>query len=368
VTDTAEAIPLTDGRRPDPRGRPGGPSQGRRRAIWFAIGIAISALFAYLAVEKISFDQVGDSLRHANYWWLIPSALLVIPIAVLRAWRWKLLFNDPASVPFSQSFAATNVGLMFNNLLPSRVGEVPRVFALRRTTGLSAFEIGATLVVERVLDVFVVAVLGAALWPFFPDETWIQVLGFVCIGVIVATGALIAGLAIFRERLTALLLSLLRRLPLVSEERAHQIRYALVAGSAILLRPRQLAFVAAISAFIWITGALSIWILFPALDLDLVAAAPWLILVANTFAIMVPSGPATVGVYEASVQAALIALGIGASTALSFAVVLHAVNFFPVILMGAVSSWWIAKLPAHPRFEEVPSESGLTAEAEPASR
>lgn len=362
MTETAEALPLADGRGPDPRGPRAGASQNRwRQAIWIAIGIAISALFAYLAVEKISFQQVGESLRNANYWWLIPSALLVLPIAVLRAWRWKLLVNDPATVPLSQSFAATNVGLMFNNLLPSRVGEVPRIFALRRTTGLSAFEIGATLVVERVLDVFVVAVLGAILWPFFPgDETWIRVLGFVCVGVIIGSAALIAGLAIFRERLTALLLAMLKRLPFVSDERAYSVRLALGAGSAILLRPRRLAEVLIITAFIWATGAISIWVLFPALDLDLGAAAPWLILIANTFAIMVPSGPATVGVYEASVQAALIALGISASTALSFAVVLHAVNFFPVILMGAVSSWWIARQPAHARFEESPADSPRT--------
>lgn len=329
------------------------------------IGLAISAFFAYLAVEKISFDQVGESLRHANYWWLIPSALCVLPISFLRSWRWKLLFNDPNQVPLSQSFAATNVGLMFNNLLPSRVGEVPRVFALRRTTGLSAWEIGATLVVERVLDVFIIAVLGAALWPFFPeDETWIRALGFLCVGVIVATVALIAGLAVFRDRLAALLLRLLNRLPLITEERARTVQYALVAGSAILLRPRRLVEVGIISAFIWVIGAISIWVLFPALDLDLVAAAPWLILVANTFAIMVPSGPATVGVYEASVQVALIALGVGASTALSFAVVLHAVNFFPVILLGAVCAWWIARQPAHPRFEEEPSASETAAAPE----
>jgi uncharacterized membrane protein YbhN (UPF0104 family) len=78
---------------------------------------------------------------------------------------------------------------------------------------------------------------------------------------------------------------------------------------------------------------------------------------------MIPSGPATVGVYEASVQVALIACGVGASTALAYAVILHAVNFFPVILLGAVCSWWIARQPAHKRFEdqgeerlEVPSE------------
>jgi uncharacterized protein (TIRG00374 family) len=357
VPDTAEAGALAyeAGLKPAPRrGSPKRPNGTRwRRAIGIAIGIAISALCAYLALEKISFSQVGTSLEDANYIWLIPAILLVFPIVVLRAWRWKELFDDPSTVPFNQSFAATSVGLMFNNLLPSRVGEVPRIFALRRTTGHSAFEIGATLIVERVLDVFAIAVIGAALWPLFPDQKeWVDALGLFCVGVVVFSVLLVAGLALFRERLTALLMRLLKRLPFVSDERADEVGLALVAGSAILLRPRRLVVVLGITFLIWATGALSLWVLFPAFDLDTTAAAPWLILVANTFAIMIPSGPAGVGVYEASVQVALIAGGVGASTALAYAVVLHAVNFFPVILLGAVCSWWIARQPPHKRFED----------------
>jgi uncharacterized protein (TIRG00374 family) len=338
-----------------PRGAAGS-GRGWRRPLAIALGLAISIAFGWLAMSKISLDQVGTSLADAHYLWVVPATLLLLPIALLRAWRWKLLFNDPDTVPMSDSFAATNVGLMANNILPQRVGEVPRVFALRRTTGISAFEIAATVIVERVLDVFILAVCGAALWPFFPDETWVQALGFLCVGLIVASIVLVAALALFRDRLDDLLLAILRRVPFVSEDRARSMHLALVAGGAILLRPRQLAEVLAISALIWVIGAISIWVLFPAFDLHLGAAAPWLILLANTFAIMLPSGPATLGVYEASVQVALIALGISASTALSYAVVLHAVNFFPVLLLGAACSWWIARQPqATPRPQVQPA-------------
>jgi len=363
----SQALAELESRPAPPVGRPS--VRGRRRQIAaIAVGIAISILAGYLALDKISLQQVGASLDDANYVWLIPSVLLVFPIVVLRAWRWKRLFNDPDKVPLSESFAATSIGLMFNNILPSRVGEVPRIFALRRTTGLSAFEIGATLIVERVLDVFVIAVLGAALWPLFPEsKAWIDALGLFCVGVIVASVLLVAGLAVFRERLTRVFVRVLTRLPFVSEERARSVGYALGAGSAILFRPRQLAAVLGITALIWGTGALSLWVLFPAFDLDTGAAAPWLILVANTFAIMIPSGPAGVGVYEASVQVALIAAGIGASIALAYAVVLHAVNFFPVIVLGAFCSWWMARQPANPRFEAAQLERQSAADQAPSA-
>jgi glycosyltransferase 2 family protein len=326
---------------------------GHRRLLGIAIGIAISIACGYLALEKISLGQVWESLSGAHYFWVIPSTLVgLLPVLVLRAYRWRLLFNHPETVPVRESFAAINIGLMFGNLLPSRAGEIPRVFALRRTTGLSAFEIGSTVVVERLLDTFVLAVFGAALWPLFPEETWIRVLGIVCVGVIVGFLALLAAAAFFRERLSALVLGGLKRLPRVSDEQALSVQRSLAAGSAILLRPRRLLEVLGLTVVVWAMGVLAIWLLFPAFGLEMSGSAPWLILVANAFAITLPSGPAGVGVFEASIQAALIAYGISASAALSYAVVLHAINFLPVMLIGAASSWWIACRPAHPRLRE----------------
>ena len=340
-----------------------GEGTGRRRLIWIFIGIAISAAFAYLALEKISLSEVGSSLSEAHYIWVIPSALVgLLPVLLLRAYRWRILFDKPETVPVSDSFASINIGLMFGNVLPSRAGEVPRVFALRHTTRLSAFEIGTTVLVERLLDTFVLAIFGAALWPLFPDAPWIEVLGFVCVGVIVAFLALLAAVALFRERLGDLVLRGLRKLPRVSEEQALYVRRALGAGSAILLRPRRMLQALALSVLVWAMGVAAIWLLFPAFGLDLSGSAPWLILVANAFAITLPSGPAGVGVFEASIQAALIAYGVSASTALSYAVVLHAINFLPIIAIGLASSWWIARHPAGARPPEVKREESALGE------
>jgi glycosyltransferase 2 family protein len=336
---------------PSVRGTTGARNQsvwatGPRVTLGIVIGIAISAIFGYIALEKISLEQVGASLSTANYFWVLPSVMLLLPIGILRAFRWKLLFRNPDDVPMGQSFAALNVGLMFNNVLPSRAGEVPRVLALRRTSGLSAFEIGATVVVERVIDVFVIALFGAVLLPVFPDQAWIQGLGLLCFGLIAGFVFLVVALVVLREKLSALLSRLLNALPFVSTQRAEEIRLAVGAGGSILVDPWRLVEVVGVSILVWGLGGLSAWVLFPAFDLQVGASAPWLILVANTLAIAIPSGPATIGLYEASVQAALIASGVGASTALSYAVVLHAVNFFPVILMGLISSWWIGLHPA----------------------
>jgi glycosyltransferase 2 family protein len=328
----------------------------RRHAVVAALfGLAISALFGYIALHKISLDEVRTSLSDADYVWLAPCIALTLAIGWLRAIRWRLLFKHREAISLGQSFSGISVGLMFNSVLPARAGEVPRVLAVRRATGISAFEIGATIVVERILDVFALAMTALVIWPWLPDKTWINLLCLFSLGVVVGFAILVVSLALFREQLPRMLLWVLHKLPFISEHRAIRVHRALVAGAAILVRPSRLLEALLFSAVIWIASGLAIWALFPAFGLDTSGFAPWLVLVANAFAIAIPAGPAGVGVFEASVQAALVAYGVNASTALSYAIVLHAVNFFPVILVGLVCSWWLGRHPAHARFQPEPA-------------
>jgi glycosyltransferase 2 family protein len=314
-----------------------------RRLALLAVSILISAACLVYVLRRISLDEMVDSLRAADYVWVIPSTVLTIATMWLRGIRWRAIFERPETVSNGESFAASSVGLMFNNLLPSRAGDVIRVFVLRRASGLSAVEIGTTVVLERVFDVFVLALFGLALWPWLPDRAWIDALGVLCAGIVAGCAAVVVLYRVARTRGRALLERWLRRLPRVTPERAERLERALAAGAAVLGSPRRLAICTALSAAVWLVAGLAALVLFPAFDLDAGSLAPWLLLVANSFALVVPSSPGTVGVYEASVQASLVAFGVAPATAVSLALVLHAVNFFPVIVVGALAWWWLRR-------------------------
>lgn len=312
-----------------------------RRIVLVVGSLAVSAACLIYVLRRISLDAMVSSLREAQYAWVVPSVVLTIVAMWLRGARWRAIFAAPETVSEGQSFAASNVGLMLNNLLPSRAGDVVRVFVLRRATGLSAVEIGTTVVVERLLDLFVLALAGLALWPWLPDRSWIDALGVVCAAVVAGCVALVVVAALVRTPGGTLLVRMLTRLPRVTPERAERIRVALAAGAAVIRRPRRLAVCLALSVAIWLAGGLAALVLFPAFGLDAGTLAPWLLLIANSLALVVPSSPGTVGVYEASIQASLVAFGISSSTSVSLALVLHAINFFPVIAVGAVSWLWL---------------------------
>ena len=67
-------------------------------------------------------------------------------------------------------------------------------------------------------------------------------------------------------------------------------------------------------------------------------------MIATTLVLVVPAAPGGVGQYEAASIVALSAYGIDRSRALSYGIVLHAVNLLPYLLVGyvALQRHWVA--------------------------
>ena len=88
----------------------------------------------------------------------------------------------------------------------------------------------------------------------------------------------------------------------------------------------------------WVVLGISSWLLLRGFDLGrhLSPIAGILVVIAIGLAMILPSSPAAVGVFEAAVLVALNAYGIPDSRALSYALVLHALNFFPYLAAGVL--------------------------------
>jgi uncharacterized membrane protein YbhN (UPF0104 family) len=81
--------------------------------------------------------------------------------------------------------------------------------------------------------------------------------------------------------------------------------------------------------------AFSFWILMAAFDLDLPLVAGMLVVVAINLSLVLPSSPAALGVFEAATVVALRAFDVPQAQALSYALVLHLLNFVPFLIIGA---------------------------------
>ena len=308
-------------------------SAARRRAL-IGLGLAVTVAFGYVAVRDVHPGEVWDALRASQSLWLLPAFAVLALAVLLRALRWWVLFEPETRPPLGAVVEATVVGYFFNNVLPLRAGEAARVVALRRKARGSWAETGATVVVERAFDVVAVLVLLFVLVPWLPDVSWLRIAVALAAVLLAGLAATAVALAVWGDRPLRLVLRPLARL--ISPERIEFGATNLARGLAGLRRLRIAVPALALTLVSWVALGLSTWLAMLGFDLGLSPVAGIFVVIALGLSAILPASPAGVGVFEAAVVIALSAYRVGDSEALSYALVLHALNFFPFILAGLV--------------------------------
>jgi glycosyltransferase 2 family protein len=305
----------------------------RRRAL-IGLGIAVTAVFGYVAVRDAHPAEVWEALRESEWLWLLPALAVMVIAVFLRAVRWWALFEPETRPPLGAVVEATVIGYFFNNLLPLRAGEAARVVALRRRTRTSWAETGATVVLERAFDVVAVLVLLFVLVPWLPEVRWLRLAAALAAALLAVLAGAAVALAVWGDRPVRLVLRPLARL--VAPERVELGVGNLTRGLAGLRRLRVAAPVLALTLVSWVVLGISTWLAMLGFHLGLSPIAGIFVMLALGLAAILPASPAGVGVFEAAVVIALSAYGVGHSEALSYGLVLHALNFFPFIVAGLV--------------------------------
>jgi len=341
----------SSGASPGPRADGGRPERRtarlpRSRLALNLITLAVTALFTWIALRNIHLGQVAAALGRSDPLWLGPALVAFAAGTAARALRWRVLFAPERRPPLATVANAMMIGYLYNSILPARAGEAARVVVLTQRSKAPAVEIVGTVVLERLYDVVAILVVFFVAEPWLPRVSWFGAAALAAAVLAAAISAAAVVLAIWGDRPLRLLLRPLRRLPLFSGERLERTVTELAHGLSGL-RERRVAF----GAFVWTTvawllTALAAWLVTLALGLHLPFSCGVLVSVAVGLGMILPSPPAAVGVFEGAALIGLSAFGVSHSTALPCALVLHAVNFVPFIVVGALVVHHNARHPA----------------------
>jgi glycosyltransferase 2 family protein len=294
-------------------------------------GLIVSVLLCYVALRDVHLSQMWDALGRSELAWLAPALIVFAASICLRVLRWRMLF-EPTHRPGTRACTqALLVGYLFNNLLPARAGEAARIVWLRREADVPRAEALATVVVERIFDVLSLLLLLFAALPWLPQVTWFRQAAILAAAVAGIGVTMAVGLAVYGDRPVRALLRPLRFLP------AERIEFAvehLTKGLVAVRNPAVALGAFAVTTLSWLVMAASFWFLMRGFDFGVDASAALLVLVTVNLTMIVPSGPAALGVFEAGTVVALHAYRVPQSEAFSYALVLHALNFFPFIIAG----------------------------------
>src|SRR5512147_18292 len=125
-------------------------SNVKRWQLW--LGLAVSAIFLWLALRNLKLEEVFGYLQTANYGWLLPGIAVYFLAVGGRTWRWHYLLKPLKEVSLRRLFPVVTIGYMGNNVYPARAGELLRAYVLKRNEQVSASASLATIVVEKMFD------------------------------------------------------------------------------------------------------------------------------------------------------------------------------------------------------------------------
>src|SRR5712692_9354420 len=312
----------------------------------FALGLSISAVFLWIALQGQALADVWDTLTHANYIWIIPGILTYFLAVLARTWRWHYMLRSIKPVSLRTLFPIVTIGYMGNNIYPARAGEVLRAYVLRREGGVPLSASLATIVIERIFDgvvmlMFIFFNLGALARLTGNSGLAGSIQTAALWGTAAFAGALIVFLAaaLFPRQSLGLYHRLLApRLPGRARERVTGILVSFWTGLEALRSPSNILMVFVTSIVIWLLETGKYWFVMHAFDFSGYTGGFFGLMLMNgivNLATTIPSAPGYVGTFDTPGIAVLSAYGVNPAVAAGYTLTLHAALWLPITLLGA---------------------------------
>jgi hypothetical protein len=307
------------------------------------IGAVVGVGFLAWALHGISFAVIWEHIRTANPWYLLGASVAGTLIFPLRAPRWRIILSPVAEkLPLGMLWRAIAIGMMGNNVLPARAGELARAFALSRETKRVPFSAAfASLAVDRIFDATIVLLLMAVatLDPSLPAG---RTFGGYSIAKIIGSGAALALVAIlglylivfFTEHAILAWEWMTRRIAPNFEERGRHTIVAFASGLAVLRDPMLFVSTMAWGIAMWLMNALAFWLGFKAVGIEVSYSAALMLQGLIAIGVAVPALPGFFGVFEWFARAGLGIYGIDPGLATSWAISYHVLTFLPITVIG----------------------------------
>lgn len=306
-------------------------------------GLAVGLLALFLRNAHLA--AVWEEIRHADVGLTVAAIVSMFFNLALRCVRWQYLLRPVGTATFGNAFRATSIGVAATFLLPARAGEFLRPYVLARRERLSAAAAFATVVLERVLDLLSVVLLLAIFVVFFDPgmaqrDTGlygaVRVGGLFGLGTAVGLLAVMFALAGRPEAVSRMVMKLEMVLPRRVAHLIARVAGLFAEGLAVARDPGTLLVSLVWSISLWLSIGFGIWVTSRAFHIDLSFPGSFLIMTLLVVGVAVPTPGGVGGFHEAFRIGATAFYGVPNDRAVGAAIVLHAISFIPVTLVGLV--------------------------------
>lgn len=304
-----------------------------RTILSIVVPLGIIAFFLYLNRERLS--AVPQLILQANPA-LVLLAFIVFYLGFpLRGYRWERLLRETGFViSVRNSSEILYISWFVNCVVPAKLGDVYRAYLLKMNSPASLSRTFGTVFIERILDIFAIAILGlaAGFWSFrsgMPEA--IKVVFIVGIVTVIVAAIGLFTMRNFGRRIIV-------RLPLPPSILELYERFEEGVFGAVGLR--HLPILAFLTGLIWLTEGLRLYIVVLALgfpDVELGLSGAIFVALIGSLLTAIPLSPAGLGFAQAGVIGVLtVAYGVPLPEATAITILDWVISVLSIIVFGAI--------------------------------
>jgi len=312
-----------------------------KKTIKIAVPLLFGSAIMVWVYRDFDFSKVGQVLWHEmNWFWVLISLVFGVFSHIFRGWRWKQTLEPLGAHPKTANCVNAVFLSYAANLIIPRLGEVSRCGVLSKYDGISFTRSLGTVVTERLIDslcvglITTVAVLTQiGVFRSFFEETGTDLGTITSIFTtphfyIILLSAIGIGI---------LLYNLVRTLSFF--EKVKGVALNVWAGITSLKDVKNKTLFVLYTFLIWFCYFMQFYVAFFCFDFTahLTFLAGLVMFVAGSIAVVVPT-PNGAGPWHFAIISMMVLYGVDAGDAGIFALIVHGIQTFLVILLGVYSS------------------------------
>jgi uncharacterized protein (TIRG00374 family) len=304
-----------------------------------SIAVPLAIIVIALFLNRDSLAEVPGYIAHANPLFLVAAFGIYYAGFPLRGYRWVTLLKGAGyKVAPRDGTEILFLSWLVNCVVPAKLGDVYRAYLLKLNSPVSATRTLGTVFVERILDLFAIAILGlAAGYIKFHDRLGnlpvaVQAIFFIGVALMVIMALGLIVLRNFGRRLIG-------ALPL--PKRASDLYERFEEGVFNSVGLKGLPGLGLLTVLIWTTEALRLFFVIQALgfgNLGLGLSGVMFVALIGSLLTAVPLTPAGLGAVEGGLFAVLTGVfGIARGPATAILLIDRSLSVFSIVVLGSIA-------------------------------
>jgi uncharacterized protein (TIRG00374 family) len=297
----------------------------------FVIVTIIGLILLGLVLIRVDLREMIETLKAANYWYLLPALAAQMAFFLVKALRWKYLFPPDKPIGFRTLFSSTLIGYFGNQIIGASSGELLRSIVLGQKGSWSKSATLGTIFVEKMWDVLVLCLMLLALLWIIALPPLVQTVGQAGLVVLLIGAVLLVVLLSRSHWATSLVTLVTKKLSPRLAQRLVGILERFTLGVRAMEHWRRSLLALFLTVPMWLFLVVSFYFLGQAALIEL-PLGPYLFpVVVIALAASIPNPPWNVGMLEILSITTLGVFGVASSQALAFVVLMRAMRLVPII-------------------------------------